>query len=413
MKDFLKVDLGGLGAHRPPAMLLGGINLVRALGIAGIPVIVASDERFTPAMASRYAIGRCALPPAAQREAVAERLLRAGEILTGALCTRLPLIYGDDDQLALVQEYRDALSPYYAFVLSDPALSHALNSKPLFQALAESRGLPVPRRLAWSDLEHFETPVLVKPRTKTGWDNSAVLSRLLNGAGKARVFPDGRALLNEPLAQALKDDLTLQEYIPGDDRSLWSFHGFADERGKLLAWFIGRKLRTYPALTGDSSYLELAHDEELATLGRTLVPRIGLKGVFKMDFKRHADTGEFFLLEVNARFNLWHYLGAQGGVNLAQVAYDHVTRGVGSTPVQLRTRYRWLSPRLDYLAYRSLAARGELTAGGWLSSLFSTRKVYDLFAWSDPLPAFAVLWDELRHFSRLRHRVMRWLSTAS
>src|SRR5205823_14591597 len=85
MNDFLKVDLGGLGAHRPPAMLLDGINLVRALGIAGIPVIVASDERFTPAMASRYAIGRCALPPAAQREAVAERLLRAGEILTGAL----------------------------------------------------------------------------------------------------------------------------------------------------------------------------------------------------------------------------------------------------------------------------------------------------------------------------------------
>ena len=110
MSDFLNVKLGRLSAHRPPAMLLGGINLVRALGIAGIPVIVASDERFTPAMASRYAVGRCALPPAAQREAVVERLLAAGEILTGALCTRLPLIYGDDDQLALVHEYREALS---------------------------------------------------------------------------------------------------------------------------------------------------------------------------------------------------------------------------------------------------------------------------------------------------------------
>ena len=122
-------------------------------------------------------------------------------------------------------------------------------------------------------------------------------------------------------------------------------------------------------------------------------------------------------------YELEHLLEERGDVemlrrirhisDLAQVAYDHVTRGVGSTPVQLRTRYRWLSPRLDYLAYRSLAARGELTAGGWLASLASSRKVYDLFAWNDPLPAFAVLWDELRHFSRLRHRVMRWLSTAS
>jgi len=413
MSDFLKVDLARLGAHRPPAMLLGGINLVRALGIAGIPVIVASDERFTPAMASRYAIGRCALPPAAQREAVVERLLKAGEILTGALCTRLPLIYGDDDQLALLQEYREALSPYYAFVLSDPALSRALNSKPLFQALAESRRLPVPRRLAWNDLGDFEAPVLVKPRTKTNWEASAVLARLLDGAGKARVFPDGRALANEPLAHSLKDELTIQEYIPGDDRSLWSFHGFADERGKLLAWFIGRKIRTYPPLTGDSSYLELAHDPELASLGRALVGRIGLKGVFKMDFKRHAETGEFFLLEVNARFNLWHYLGAKGGVNLAQVAYDYMTRGLRDAPVQMRTGYRWLSPRLDYLAYRALAGRRELTASAWLASLLSTRKVYDLFSWTDPMPALAVLWDELRNFSRLRHRLMRWLSTAS
>lgn len=413
MKEFLKVDLGSLSAHRPPAILLGGINLVRALGVAGIPVIVASSERFTPATASRYAIGRCTLPPAGQREAVLERLLRAGEILTGALCTRVPLIYGDDDQLALLQEYREALSPYYAFVLSDPALSHALNSKSLFQALAESRGLPVPRRIAWSEIGDFDAPVLVKPRTKTGWDRSSVLSQILNGAGKARVFSDGRALLKEPLAHSLRDELTIQEYIPGDDRALWSFHGFADEQGKLLAWFIGRKIRTYPPITGDSSYLELAQDPQLASLGRTLVARIGLKGVFKMDFKRHTQTGEFFLLEVNARFNLWHYLGAQAGVNLAEVAYDYMTRGRRASPVQMRTRCRWLSPRLDYLAYRALAARGELTASGWLASLVATRKVYDLFSWTDPLPALAAAWDEVRHFSRLRHRVMRWLSTAS
>ena len=93
MNRFLKVDLRRLSPHRPPVMLLGGINLVRALGLADIPVIVASAQRFTPAMASRYCTGRCMLPPPAQREAVLERLLRVGEILTGELCTRLPLVY--------------------------------------------------------------------------------------------------------------------------------------------------------------------------------------------------------------------------------------------------------------------------------------------------------------------------------
>ena len=326
-------------------MLLGGINLARALGLAGIPVIVAGPEPDDPALASRYVIGRCELPPLASREAVVERLLRAAGELDPAMRTRMPLFYGNDDYLGIVQDFRSALATRYALLLNDEPLA--------------------------------------------------------------------RALLREPLARSLADELTVQEYIPGDDRSIWSFHGFADERGKLIASFVGRKIRTYPALTGDSSYLELAHDEELATLGRTLVPRIGLKGVFKMDFKRHAASGRFYLLEVNARFNLWHYLGAKGGVNLAQVAYDYVTRGARSAPRQARTRYRWLSPRLDYLAYRSLAARGELSAAGWLASLVSSRKLYDLFAWTDPMPLAVVLWDELKHLSRLRRRVMRWLSTAS
>jgi uncharacterized protein (DUF2342 family) len=90
-----------------------------------------------------------------------------------------------------------------------------------------------------------------------------------------------------------------------------------------------------------------------------------------------------------------------------------MTRGVRSAPLQTRARYRWLSPRLDYLAYRALAARHELGAAGWLASLVSSRKVYDLFAWTDPMPLLVVLWDEVRHLSRLRRRVMRWLSTAS
>ena len=413
MSDFLKIDRRSLCSHRPPALLLGGVNLVRALGLARIPVIVAASEPFTPAMASRYSIGRCALPPVAQRDAVVERLLRVGEILSGGLCTRVPLFYGDDDQLGLVQDYRDALSPYFGFVLPDAALSRALHSKQLFQAFAERRGLPVPRRLEWDELADFDAPVLVKPKQKTHWDSSAVHRQLFQGAGKARVFPAGRALLGDALATTLRDELALQEYIPGDDRTLWSFHGFADEQGELLAWFIGRKIRTYPPLTGDSSYLELAHDAALAALGRELVRRIGLKGVFKMDFKRHAASGRFYLLEVNARFNLWHYLGAKGGVNLAQVAYEYVTRGERCAPLQPPARYRWLAPRLDYLAYRSLAGRGELSAARWLASLAGARKVYDLFAWTDPMPFLFVLWDEVKHLPRLRHRLMRWLSTAS
>jgi len=49
----LELDLGRSPPGRPPVLLLGGLNLVRALGLARIPVIVASDQPDAVAMASR------------------------------------------------------------------------------------------------------------------------------------------------------------------------------------------------------------------------------------------------------------------------------------------------------------------------------------------------------------------------
>ena len=74
MSVYLELERDALNRLRPPVMLLGGINLVRALGLARIPVIVASPSAYTPAMSSRYTIGRCELPRNGE-ELVAPRIL--------------------------------------------------------------------------------------------------------------------------------------------------------------------------------------------------------------------------------------------------------------------------------------------------------------------------------------------------
>src|SRR6185503_8742837 len=99
------------------------------------------------------------------------------------------------------------LAPYYALLLNDAEVADAVIEKDRFQALAVARGLPIPRTLAWEELEGFGRP----------------------------------ALLAEPAAEPLRQQLMIQEYIAGDDRQIWSFHGFCDEAGELIDWFIGRK----------------------------------------------------------------------------------------------------------------------------------------------------------------------------
>jgi predicted ATP-grasp superfamily ATP-dependent carboligase len=243
-----------------------------------------------------------------------------------------------------------------------------------------------------ASLGGFPGQVLVKPKSKIAWDDSEVLFKLLGGHGKARIFASGREVVEHPLAYRFKDELVFQEYLPGDDRSLWSFHGFADERGSLLAWFIGRKLRTFPALTGTSTYLELAHEVDLAAVGRDIVARVPLRGVFKIDFKKDPKSGVFRVLEINARFNLWHHLAARNGLNLPKVAYDYLMHGTRpQTPLSYGTGVRWICLPLDVRAYRELASRGELGAASWFASVLAHRKAYDSFAWTDPLPPLRAL----------------------
>ena len=390
-----------------PVVLLGGLNIVRALGMAGIPVVIASSGRRTPSMASKYCSGVIELPPITDRPAVVETLIKHAP----SYGRRVPLFYDNDDRLSLVQDYREQLAPHFALLLNEPALADALVEKARFQALAEAHGLPVPRRLAWEALEAENGPVLVKPRTRTAWDNSSVRRQLFGGAGKARMFANGREARAEPLVAQLADQLSFQEYVPGGDDSIWSFHGFAAPGGEVLEWFVGRKIRTWPALTGDSSYLRLARDRTLVALGREIAQRLGLVGIFKMDFKRSTASGRFHLLEINTRFNLWHYLGAASGVNLPAVAYHYLTAGERPLHSEAKLGVRWLDLHYDRRAYRDLRSRGEITLGAWLWSLAYRPMVYDLFSWSDPKPFVRHCTAKVR--SALSRRMHRWLATAS
>src|SRR2546421_1859131 len=291
--------------QHPPVVLLGGLNIVRALGLAQIPVIIASSERRKPSMASRYCAGTLALPPFAERDAVVETLVREGRRLAALHGVRVPLFYDNDDRLALVQDYRAALAPDFALLLNEPALGEALIDKSRFQALAERCALPVPRRIDWDSLGAENGPLLVKPTTRTGWEHSRVNQQLFGGTGKARVFGSGREARADALVTQLASQLQFQEYVPGGDDAIWSFHGFAAPGGEVLEWFVGRKIRTFPALTGDSSYLRLARDEGVVALGRDVAARLGLAGIFKMDFKRSCSGGRSDLLDTNPRRNVW------------------------------------------------------------------------------------------------------------
>lgn len=419
--DFDRV-LPALERKELPVMLLGGINLVRALGEAGIPAIVASTDAEDPALDSRHCAASLALPDL-ETPAAVEALLAAGRRLWAHFGRRVPLMFGSDDALELVGRHRARLERYFLFLVNDAAVAVALIAKDRFQAFGRDRGLPVPRALAFGgrgadDLAAFPGAVLVKPKVKYDWHNTELCERLFGGDGKALIFPSGAEAAAHPDVAASAGDLLFQEYVAGDDTQLWSYHGYADARGEVLAGFVGRKVRTFPALTGESAFVELAWNHELECLGREVAARCPLKGFFKMDFKRDERSGAWLLLEINARCSLWNYVGARNGVNLMDVAYRYLLDGTRPDSISHGIGWRWINLRLDWRAYRELSGRGELSFARWAWSVLASRNVYSLFAWTDPAP-FLRSWQRRisrklgRPARRFTTRLMPWRSTAS
>jgi D-aspartate ligase len=398
---------------RPPAFVLGGINLVRPLALADIPVIVGTDDDEEPALRSRWVRETFRLPsPVDAPQAAIEALVQAGAILRYRIGARIPLIVGRDDWLGLLYRHRAAITPHFLFLASDPGLGEALLDKARFQSLALARGLPVPRSFDWdaapgSALLRHAGSLIAKPRLKLHWSESPELRALNRRYGKGMVYPGPLTLLADERLRPFRDLFLVQEYVPGRDDALVSYHGLADEHGRVLACFVGRKLRTFPARTGDSALIELVRNDAAEDAGRRIVAALGLKGPFKLDLKQDARDGRMRLIEVNARFSLWNYLGAANGVDLLSMAYAYLVDGARPAPARHGTRVKWLDLALDYKAFRELKAKRAISTAAWLRSIVFTRKVHSVYRWTDPWPACH------RWLAYARRRLGRWLFTAS
>ena len=377
----------------PTAVLHGDINMLRCFAGAGVRAVVLSHDPDAPAFFSRHGWQRRVVadvrvaPEAAIRELIA---------LGTLLGDRPALFYGDDAMLLAVSRNRAALGGLYRFLMPDADLVEALVDKVRFAALAKDHALPVPRtitsaeaRTAAEIARAVPLPCILKPFCHLGWRTSRVVIDLGVGPVKAltaRTEDELAAMIDR--IRAFSPDFVVQEYIPGGEDHVLSFHAYVDAGGRVLGSFAGKKIRTYPRSAGTSTYLEITDEPEVARAGVEVIEKLGLVGVVKLDFKRDPRSGRLRLLEVNPRFSLWNHLGAATGVNLPLLAYRDLA-GEDPPPVPAGRRgMRWLSFGDDVRTFvRSFRPEGELSTAAWLWSLRGP-KVYDIFAWDDPSPFF-------------------------
>src|SRR5262249_44460466 len=126
--------------YAPLACVMGGMDLVRPIGCAGIRCAVVARPG-SPALYSRFTDATLTRDDFfAHDEALVDELVRFG----AAQAEPPVLFYEEDAQLLLVSRHRDRLARVFRFVIAAPDLVESLVDKSRFATLAAQVGLPVP-----------------------------------------------------------------------------------------------------------------------------------------------------------------------------------------------------------------------------------------------------------------------------
>lgn len=380
---------------RPVACVLGDMDVVRPLGLAGIRCAVVARSS-SPVARSRFAYARIEWADNYEERPALERNL----LDFARRCSQPPVLFVQSDgDLLFASAHREALAA--AFRLSLPAEDMIWNlvRKDRFFDLARDLGLPVPPSVRLDSLSSDEPPPVpidppwvIKPLTRrdVSWHPVA-------GQAKAvRVESADHLRALWPALRAAKVDAVAQELVRGGEDRVESYHVYVDPDGEVAGEFTGRKLRTLPPAYGQTTALTVTWKSDVVELGRHCMESLGLRGIAKLDFKREPD-GELRLLEVNPRFNLWHLPGAVGGVNLPALMYADLTGRPRPPAGPLRPGVRWT---MSWNDLRGRTAHG-LGLSEWLRFQL-TSETHSIIALDDPRPFLR--WLRSRRLRELRPR---------
>lgn len=369
-------------------MSYSGLAVARSLGRRGIEVYGIAGSRSEVGMTSRY-VTPIVMPHIIRSEAdTIDALLRLSEIIGEPA-----VLYCTGDAIVLpVLRNKQKLQKHFKCLTPSRETAESLVSKAGLAKIIDKNKLPGPRARIVETADEFGdafdfvgSPALMKPVYSASWYRQEIVDRV--GVRKAFVSEDAETLRSYyDRVSDVDPRVILQEFIPGEDDSLYYVCGYFNRSNEMEAVFAGKKVRLTPIHYGSASFVESVYDETLFKAAYNLLAPLGYRGLFGVELKKDPRDGIYKIIEVNVRWGLWDGLAARCGIDLAYLAYARETGAQYDFNPKYRSGVKWVSMRRDIDAFLDYRKEGSLSLRPWLKTLLGEREGA-VFAWDDPRPS--------------------------
>lgn len=387
------------------------LHITRSLGRRGIPVVRVHPGRRELSLYSRYCYSAEDSPNVHESEAALLEFLL--DLAQKYEAPRV-LLPASDDTVHFLGRYREPLLAAYRIPAPGRATIETIIDKRSQYAAAQALGIPIPETHFPAELAQVQAlagtlrgyPYVIKPNVAHHWRLASVKQQLRSSKGiKAVLVHDADELIAEYRQISQVDPaVMIQKVIGGGDERLYALFGYFDERSQPLGYCVRRKFRQLPLRFGYATLMESCEDETVVQQTLRLLQGLHYHGIVAVEWKHDPESGDYKLIEINARAPNAIALTTACGVDLPYMAFADAIGEAVARVTRGRTGVKWLWFTADLRAACELMQRRELKLGEWLRSLRG-KKAYPAYAADDILP-FLV---ELGVFVKSRiARAARW-----
>jgi D-aspartate ligase len=360
-----------------------GLAIARSLGRRGIPVYVI-DDQYCISSFSRYATKVIRVESILDERKTVEAVLEVGRRYGLSNWVLFPT---RDENVAAFSRYRSELAQMYRVTTGDwESIEWAWDKKKTYE-LAERLDIPCPKTFNPKSLDELPAlysrlPLAIKPAVKENFFYATGAK-----AWRANTPEQLRALYEKAISQIRPEEILIQEIVPGDGTEQYSYCAFV-RNGVPFSVLTARRARQHPREFGRAaSYVETVNAPEIEHLSERFLRAIKYHGIVEIEFKRDPRTGEYKLLDVNARPWGFHAIGPAAGVDFPYLAYaDQMSLPI--EPVRAKAGVGWLRLVSDIPTAASDLLCGAISPRMYVRSLLNTR-TESVFSWSDPIPLLA------------------------
>ena len=357
----------------------GSLTIARVLARRGVEVHLLTSPAFAHALRSRSATGTVLPDPANAPERWTRELRRLADDGGGVLLS------ASDAATKYLCEHRAAIpAALRSFETADGAHLGLMDKHRLYELAAEA-GVRTPWMHHVSTRDELDAvrgaltyPCILKATL-------GHIAREKAGFGTTRLASGAELEEKAGILLGLGLDLVLTELVPGPETALEGSVLVRRASGEVTLRYGRRKIRQWPVDYGVGSMLESFDVPEAHANHLRLLEHTGFVGIASCEMKRHAVTGELYLIEINVRipgnFGLSQACGADGPwrlyASLAGLALDAQPRPVPGRKV-------WL-PEEDLRTVRFRLQNGLTTVPEVLRTFRGVRDA-GVLSVRDPLP---------------------------